>query len=239
MKRKVKTAILLSAGLGTRMRPITNSIPKPLVKINDKSLIETVIDSLIYYGVEDIYIVTGYLSDKFSFLAKKYKEKCKIAFVYNKDYETKNNISSFYVVKDLIKDDCFICEADLFIPDEKLFSTLNIENSCYFGNFVKGYSDDWAFVCDSNNRITKISIGGDDLFNMVGISVWSKEDFYKIGNRVEKLMNEPNGDSKFWDEAVDDILDEISVHVLPVEKGQIIEIDTVEELERVRNDYEQ
>ncbi len=72
MINKVKTAILLSAGLGTRMRPITHSIPKPLVKVNDKSLIETVIDSLVYYGIENIYIVTGYLADKFSFLEKKY-----------------------------------------------------------------------------------------------------------------------------------------------------------------------
>lgn len=238
MINKVKTAILLSAGLGSRMRPITNSIPKPLVKVNNKALIETVIDSLIYYGVENIYIVTGYLADKFSFLEKKYEEKCKINFVYNKDYETKNNISSLYVAKDFIKDDCFICEADLFIPDEKLFSTLSIKNSSYFGNFVKGHSDDWAFVCDSDKKITKISIGGDNLFNMVGISVWSKEDFQKIANRVEKMMNEPNGDSKFWDEVVDDILDKISVYVLPVENGQIIEIDTVEELERVRKNYE-
>lgn len=239
MINKVKTAILLSAGLGTRMRPITHSIPKPLVKVNDKSLIETVLDSLVYYGIENIYIVTGYLADKFSFLEKKYEEKCKIIFVYNKDYETKNNISSLYVVKDLIKEDCFICEADLFIPDEKLFSTLNIEDSCYFGNFVKGHSDDWAFICDSNKKITKISIGGDNLFNMVGISVWAKDDFLQIENRVGEIMNEPNGDKKFWDEAVDDILNKISVHVLPVANGQIIEIDTVEELERIRKKYEE
>ena len=103
---------------------------------------------------------------------------------------------------------------------------------------MKGHSDDWAFVCDSDKKITKISIGGDNLFNMVGISVWSKEDFQKIGNRVEKMMNEPNGDKKFWDEAVDEILDKISVYVLPVENGKIIEIDTVEELERVRKNYE-
>ncbi len=238
MINKVKTAVLLSAGLGTRMRPITNSIPKPLVKVNNKSLIETVIDSLIFYGVENIYIVTGYLADKFSFLEKKYNGKCEIHLVHNKDYETKNNISSLYVVKDLIKDNCFICEADLFIPDEKLFSTLNINRSCYFGNFVEGHSDDWAFVCDFDKKITKIAIGGDNLFNMVGISVWSKEDFLQIGNRVGEIMNEPNGDSRFWDEAVDDILNKISVHVLPIENGQIIEIDTVEELERVRKNYE-
>lgn len=235
---KAKTAILLSAGLGNRMKPITNFIPKPLVKVNGKALIETVIDSLIFYGVENIYIVTGYLADKFSFLEKKYNGKCNINFVYNKDYETKNNISSLYVVKDLIKDDCFICESDLFISDEKLFSYLNINRSCYFGKFVEGHSDDWAFVCDSDKKITKISIGGDDLFNMVGISVWSKDDFIKIGNRVGEMMNEPNGDKKFWDEAVNDILDKISVHVLPVVNDQIIEIDTVDELERVRKNYE-
>ena len=64
---KVENAIIMAAGLGTRMRPLTNEIPKPLVKVNGKRMIETIIQGLRKNGITDISIVTGYLADKFEF----------------------------------------------------------------------------------------------------------------------------------------------------------------------------
>ena len=64
---KVENAIIMAAGLGTRMRPLTNEIPKPLVKVNCKRMIETIIQGLRKNGITDISIVTGYLADKFEF----------------------------------------------------------------------------------------------------------------------------------------------------------------------------
>ena len=69
---KVENAIIMAAGLGTRMRPLTNEIPKPLVKVNGKRMIETIIQGLRKNGITDISIVTGYLADKFEFLTNKY-----------------------------------------------------------------------------------------------------------------------------------------------------------------------
>ena len=72
---KVENAIIMAAGLGTRMRPLTNTIPKPLVKVNGHRMIETIIQGLNKNGISDITIVTGYLADKFNFLKDKYKKK--------------------------------------------------------------------------------------------------------------------------------------------------------------------
>ena len=64
----MESAILMAAGLGTRMRPLTDNTPKPLIKAAGKPLIETVIDGLWQHGVREIYVVTGYLAEQFDYL---------------------------------------------------------------------------------------------------------------------------------------------------------------------------
>lgn len=65
---KVDNAIIMAAGLGTRMRPLTNEVPKPLVEVNGTRMIESIIHALQKEDINDITIVTGYLADKFDFL---------------------------------------------------------------------------------------------------------------------------------------------------------------------------
>ena len=111
----MESAILMAAGLGTRMRPLTDNTPKPLIKAAGKPLIETVIDGLWQHGVREIYVVTGYLAEQFDYLAEKYPG---LTLVNNEEYTVKNNISSIHAVCQYMgKTDCFICEADLYVSD--------------------------------------------------------------------------------------------------------------------------
>ena len=80
---RVKRAIFLAAGFGSRLVPITLNTPKPLVLVNGKKIIETLLDAVVKAEIPEIIIVTGYLNEQFEILLKKYPN---IKFIYNKKY---------------------------------------------------------------------------------------------------------------------------------------------------------
>lgn len=227
----MEKAILMAAGMGTRMRPLTNTTPKPLVKVNGTPMIQTVIDGLKKRGVTDITIVTGYLAQVFDDFKK---ENPDIKLIHNKDFEKVNNISSLYYAASELKSgaDCFICEADLYVSRPEMFEA-KLDKSCYFGKFVKGHSDDWVFDQDDNGRITRVGKVGDDVYNMCGVAYFKANEAMQIAKAIEKQYGKSGYEDMFWDDVVNNNLDTISLMVHPVEDSMIVEIDTVEELEMV------
>ena len=227
-------AILMAAGLGTRMKPLTEKVPKPLVKVFGKSMIETIIDGL-QEVVSKIYVVVGYKKEQFNFLTQKYKN---LKLIENNEYQTINNISSIHAARDVMgEDDCFICEADLYISDLSIFKD-RLDNSCYYGVFVEGHSDDWVFEQNEKGIITRVGKYGDNCYNMCGVSWFKAKDAKIIKDAIDEAYTQTGKfEQLYWDDIVNIKLNELQLTVHPVKRSQIVELDSVAELEAFDKNY--
>ena len=138
---KADKAIIMAAGLGSRMRPVTNHIPKPMISVKGIRMIDTVIDALHNNGIYEIYIVVGYLKDAFNVLLRKYQG---IVLIENPYYETCNNISSLYVARQYLGN-CIILDGDQIIYNQSILNP-EFEKSGYCSIWTHEYSQEWLQV---------------------------------------------------------------------------------------------
>lgn len=228
---RVKKAIFMAAGFGSRMVPVTLNTPKPLIKVHGKKIIETLLDAVLEAGITDITIVRGYLGEQFDLLKRKYPM---IKFVDNPIYNEANNISSAYLVRDMLTN-AYVLESDLLLYNKEL-----IRKYEYVTNYLGMYTtrtDDWCFET-KKGFITKVRVGGENVHHMYGISYWSKEDAMKMENDIEKVFKSPGGKERYFEEvALRECIDNYKVWVREIGEGEIIEIDTYNELKQIDSIY--
>ena len=113
---RVKRAVFLAAGFGSRLAPITLNTPKPLVRVHGKRIIDTLLDACLSAGIEELYIVRGYLAEQFDQLLYQYP---KLHFLENPVYNETNNISSAMCARHLLSN-AYVLEADLVLSNPRL-----------------------------------------------------------------------------------------------------------------------
>lgn len=228
---RVKRAIILAAGFGERMLPLTLSVPKPLVRVHKKALIETLLDAIKAAQIPEVIIVRGYLWEMFDGLLRRYPN---IRFVYNPLYREANNISSAYLVRGLL-DHAYVCEADLLVNNPDLIRKYEYESN-YLGRFTS-HTDDLCFHV-SNGVIRDFTLGGNQCYHMYGISYWSKADAEKMQSDLGEAFRMPGGKEYYWDDVPLKVFKEhYTIAVRPCLEGDIIELDTVKELKAEDPDY--
>ena len=230
-KYKVKRAVILAAGFGSRMIPITLNTPKPLVRVKGNRIIDSCLDALKEAEIEEVYIIRGYLAEQFDQLLYKYPY---IKFIENPTYNEANNISSVVCAGELVEN-AYIIEADLLVYNKKLIKKYQYASN-YLGIPVKR-SDDWCLTV-SGGYVNKMMIGGEDCYQMVGISYWTMSDGKKLCAAAKEVFYSPGGKSRFWDQVpLEYCLKDFKVEVRECGFEDIIEIDTFNELKQLDETY--
>lgn len=228
---KVKRAIFLAAGVGERLQPITINTPKPLVRVFGIRIIDRLIDAVLSTGIEEIIIVRGYLAEQFNALKNKYPT---IKFIDNPFYSVSNNIASVLQVRELLEN-AYVFESDLL-----LYNPAIIRKYHYSSNFLgimKESSNDWCFSL-KDGYICEEKIGGNNCYQMVGISYWNKEDGKKLYNDIKEAYEMQDGKQLYWEQVpLTKFKNNYKVYVIECKENDIIEIDTFSELKEIDNSY--
>lgn len=231
---RARRAVFFAAGFGSRMLPITVNTPKPLVRVHGVRIIDRLIDAVLAAGIEEIYVVRGYLKEEFDQLLVKYPM---IRFIDNPLYDVTNNISSAVAAEGLFEN-AYVFESDLYLENSELVAKYHYRSN-YLGMPVDS-TDDWYFDVDEAGRIVKLAKGKDaPCFQMAGLSYWTAEDGARLSGDIVRAFEESDENKQiFWDDvALRLYADSYDVRCRPYESGDILEIDSFAELQQVDPAY--
>lgn len=230
----VKKAIILAAGKGTRLTPLTLVTPKPLIEVNGCPIIERTIKKIHENGIRQIYIIVGYMKEKFMYLQQKYEN---INFIDNPYYDQANNISSLYVAREHIAESIII-EGDLIIHNSDILKR-DFEKSDYNCMFVEsGRPKEWGIKIEKDSIVNCDKSGGHNDWQLFGISRWNKEDGERLKQHIEKEFEKDNNSQIYWDDIpLFNYFSEYDLGIIEMNEKDLVEIDTFEDLVKIDGTY--
>ena len=174
-------AIILAAGMGSRLKELTSSIPKCMIEINGESLIKRLLKILIKYKVNDIVLVVGYKQEVLIDYISKLELDIKVTYIYNKEYNTTNNIYSLFLAKpEILKEDILLLESDLIFDEqviEKLISSP--EKNLAVVSSYEHWMDGTCVKIDEKKNITNFIFSNDFNFNFTD-KLYKTVNIYKF-----------------------------------------------------------
>ena len=231
---RAKRAIFIAAGFGSRLVPITFNTPKPLVRVHGVRIIDRLIEACLEAGINEIYIVRGYLGELFDQLLYKFPM---IKFLENPMYNEANNISSVLVARYMLSN-AYVFEADLLISNPKIIKKYHYQSD--FLGIKKERSDDWCFrVEDGIIKEEKVGGEGDDIWQMVGISYWNEADGHRLSQDIADVFASPGGKERYWEQVpLVYCKEHYAVEIKDCKDEDIVEIDTFKELKAIDKTYD-
>ena len=229
----IKQAIIMAAGLGSRLKPLTLTTPKPLLKVNDKILIEALIENLSAKNIEKIFIVVGYQYEKFTYLTIKYPS---VKLLFNENYAKHNNISSLYVAREYLEN-TIILDGDQIINNKAVLN-FDTENSGYCATYINKFSKEWILETDNNRMIkTCHPHGYNQGYQLFSLSFWEKSQAALLKKYLEYEYIQQQNTNIYWDDVWRLHLENFRLKVFPIASKDIIEIDTLDELISIDKKY--
>lgn len=223
----------MAAGIGKRMQPVTFETPKPLIRVNGIRIIDTVIQGLNSNNIFEIYVVVGYMKEKFYSLEKEYPG---VKIIENPYYNTCNNISSLYMVRDHI-DDVLILDGDQMIYNDAILQP-EFERSGYNCVWTDTDTDEWLLTVENGIVKSCSRSGGKGGWQLYSISRWTAQDGRKLKKHLELEFELKKNQQIYWDDiALFCHPEDYHLGIQEMNRKDVIEIDSIYELAQLDNYY--
>ena len=228
---RVKQAVILAAGFGSRLHPLTNHIPKPMISVNGVRIIDTLLDALAQAEISEVHLIRGHLGEAFDALLEKYPA---LQLTDNPLFASSNNLSSALYAKKWLQN-AYICDADLLLLNPRLIRKYELRTN-YLGCWCE-QTDDWRFHVDGD-CVIGASVGGRNCYRMFGLSYWNEADGRRLAEDIAQAAGTSWGREHFWDEVPLTLCKEhYHIALRTCRPQDILEIDTLEELAALDGSY--
>jgi len=239
---KIKTAIILAAGLGTRLNPTTNAIPKCLVEIKGVSILENALANLERNGFTETVVVVGYLKNEIQKKLGYRFGKMKITYIENRVYDKTNNMYSMWLARKYLEKGAIWMDGDIFFEEKVLKRILGFNEalSCWAVDNFTEEMDGAMLTADRNGMVTNIEIVQlkskryrNVFFKSAGILKMNAE----LGLLFSEWLNNDvaRGNINIYcDIVLANHIGEAKIYICNIEGLKWYEIDTHNDLERAR-----
>ena len=226
-------AIILAAGVASRLRPLTDNLPKCLLKIGEKSLLERTIENLLASGLDDIVMVTGFLESVIRrFMAERFPGLA-VTYIHNERYETTNNIYSLWLAREAVAGhDIMLMDSDILFEGPIIDALLSSPyDDCLALTRHDLGEEEIKVIVDGDNRITEISKTCEvekAIGESLGIEKFSTPLVRRLFDELDGMMTRENLVDVFYEMAFERIIRD-GAHIYPVDITEFfsMELDTV------------
>ncbi len=230
-------AIILAAGSGSRLLPLTENIPKVMVEVSGETIIKRALNHLAELKkIEEVIIVVGHKAEKIKEHIGKFYKGMKIMYVLNKDHASTNNMYSLWLTKDYIKNDVICLEGDLVFEKEMLTPLLdaNHQNLVLVAKYDKAISGTVITMDEKTSKI-KSFIGSKnqektknyfiDKYKTINIYLFKKQFFEKYFIPTLESYMSNHGKNDYYEVAFESLVSSTGIYAHLVEDIQWYEID--------------
>lgn len=232
-------AVILAAGMASRLRPLTDKCPKCLLTVGSRSLLQRTVDSVKAAGINDLTVVTGYREEMIrSFLTEHYPDM-RLTFINNADYATTNNIYSLWLARPSVDGEDFILlDSDILFDPAVVKRIAETKNTALAVNTHKLGEEEMKVIVDADNMVTEISKTLEisrALGESVGIEKIEADYSKALYAELEKMIEQENLVDIFYERAFERLIPQgYSFRAVNTTDLFSIELDTVDDFNQAK-----
>ena len=233
-------AVILAAGIASRLRPLTDTTPKCLLKIGDRCLLERAFDALIQNGFDEFSIVTGYRQQQIvDFLQTRYPER-KVTFIYNDRYESTNNIYSLWLTRPYVDgEEVLLLDSDIVFDPQIVAKLLGSDKADALAlNRHELGAEEIKVIADEEQKVVEISKVcsiPEAIGESIGIEKMSATYTKALFQELETMITVERLDNIFYERAFERLIPQgYSFYVIDTTEFFSAELDTVEDFQQAQ-----